>query len=88
MRQILLKLLLVLVQSSTLTVLLGYLIFRSQLVVIPAFLSIVVLMNLRCSVCGTSFQDEKIYKRLKLIKFYDTKIIDSCPVCNNPMYKK
>lgn len=73
-------------QSSTWTVIVGYLVFRSPLVVVPGALSIIILINLKCGICKTSFQDERIYSKAKLMKFYDTKIIDECPVCGSAMF--
>lgn len=80
------KWVLIIAQSSAIMVLLGYLIFKSQWVVVPAFISISLLMSLKCNNCKTSFMDPKIYNHLKLLKFYDTKIIDRCPVCKKAMF--
>ena len=87
-REILVKALLILAQSSPWTILIGYLIFRSQWVVLPAFMAIAVLilMNIRCDFCKTSLTDEKIYKHFRLIKFFDTKFVDDCPVCHHRMF--
>lgn len=86
--KLLAKIAVIVAQSSWLTVLLGYILFRTQWVVLPAAVSIVVLMILRCSSCGTSFQDERIYQRFRLLRFYDSRIINNCPVCHNPMFGK
>lgn len=81
------KLILIIAQASTITILLGYIITRSQWVVAPAFLAISILMNLRCRSCKTSFKSSEIYKYLKLMKFYDTNIIDNCPICHKKMFE-
>ncbi len=77
---------LIVAQASWIVILLGYLVFRSGWVVLPGFVSIAYLMTLRCSRCLTSFQDRRIYDRLRLMKFYDTRIVDDCPVCRKPMF--
>lgn len=74
-------------QASTIIILLGYLIFRSQWVVVPAFVTISILMGLRCMSCKTSFRNPEIYKHLKPLKFYDTEIVDKCPVCHKEMFE-
>jgi hypothetical protein len=84
--RVLARSILVLAQSSTYVVVLGYLIFRSQWVVVPAMISIALLVMLRCSKCGTSFRDPRIYGRFRIWKSYDTKLIDDCPVCHRTMF--
>jgi hypothetical protein len=85
MKRVLIKAVLVVAQSSLITIMLGYILFRTQWVVVPAFAAIAILMFIRCSQCGASFRDERVYSKLKVLKFYDTKIIDDCPVCHRPM---
>jgi hypothetical protein len=77
---------LVVAQASWIVILVGYLVFRSGWVVLPGFVSIAYLMTLRCSQCLTSFQDRRVYERFRLLKFYDTRIVDACPVCHKPMF--
>ena len=79
------KTVLIVAQGSWIITLVGFLIFRSEWVVVPAMLSIGTLMFLRCSQCGTSVADSRINQRLRLMKFYDTSLIDECPVCQKPM---
>jgi hypothetical protein len=82
------KAVLIVAQGSWIVTLIGYLIFRSGWVVAPAMLSIAILIFVRCSRCGTSFQDDRINQKARLIKFYDTSIIDECPVCRKPMFPR
>jgi hypothetical protein len=79
------KIALVGAQSSTITILIGYLLLRSQWVIVPGLMSVAILMMVRCRHCDASFREERIYKHMRLLKFYDTRIIDSCPVCGHPM---
>jgi hypothetical protein len=81
------KSILIIAQASTMIILLGYLITRSQLVVIPAFVTIFLLMRLKCMNCKTSFMSPEVYKHLNPLKFYDTTIIDRCPVCQQAMFE-
>lgn len=82
------KAVLIVAQGSWIVTLIGYLIFRSGWVVAPAMLSIAILILVKCSRCGTSFQDDRINQKARLIKFYDTSIIDECPVCRKPMFPR
>ena len=54
---------LIVAQSSWLTVLGGYILIRSQWVVLPCFIAIVILMTLKCRRCETSFTDDRINQR-------------------------
>ena len=85
-KRLIAKAALVVAQASWITILAGFLIFRSGWVILPGFVSIAFLMTLRCSQCRASFQDRRIYDRFRLMKFYDTRIVDDCPVCHRPMF--
>ena len=77
---------LVIGQATWLIVLGGYLLFRTQLVVLPSFVAIVVLMKMQCRTCSTSFTDERVYRHFKLLRFWTTRIIDRCPACSRKMF--
>lgn len=85
MNRLLLKAVLVVAQSSLITIMLGYVLFRTQWVIVPAFVAIAMLMFSKCSRCGVLFRDKRVYSQLKVLKFYDTEMIDDCPVCHKPM---
>jgi hypothetical protein len=73
-------------QATWLIVLGGYLLFRTQWVVLPSFVAIVLLMMMRCRACSTPFTDERVYRHFKLLRFWSTRIIDRCPVCSRKMF--
>jgi hypothetical protein len=79
---------LVVAQSGWLHVLVGYTIFRSQWVALPGFAAIMILMGTRCGRCRTSFVDDRINQSVKVGRFWDTQIIDQCPVCQQGMFEK
>jgi hypothetical protein len=85
MRRLALKIVVMVAQSSTFTVMLGYIITKSQWVVVPGFVAITILIFGRCASCGTPFQDPRICSKMKLMKFYDTSMVDQCPGCQKPM---
>lgn len=80
------KLVLAAAQASWLMTVGGYLIFRTQWVVLPGFLSIACLMVMRCNACSTPFTDHRIYDRFNLVRFWKTRIVDECPVCSRKMF--
>lgn len=88
LKRLAVKAVLIVAQGSWIVTLIGYLIFRSGWVVAPAMLSIAILIFLKCSQCGTSFQDNRISQKARLLKFYDTTIINECPVCRKPMFPR
>ena len=55
MRRLALKIVVMVAQSSTFTVMLGYIITKSQWVVVPGFVAITILIFGRCASCGTPF---------------------------------
>lgn len=75
-------------QSTWLTVLGGYIVLRSQWVVLPSFIAIIVLMKLKCCRCQTPFADDRIYRSFKLGRFWDTRLVDHCPVCQRAMFEE
>ena len=85
MKRLLAKSALGVVQASSLIVLVGYLVTRSQLVVVPAFIAGAYLLALKCQHCGTSFANGQVNRRLSLLRFWDVSIIDRCPVCQHRM---
>ncbi len=88
MKKILMKVVLLVAQSSFFTIIIGYLVFRSQWIVLPVFLAIATLMTFKCGNCHSSFQNNRVYNKLRLLKFYNTEILDQCPVCRMPMYSQ
>jgi hypothetical protein len=82
------KVILATAQASWLIVLGGYLLLRTQWVVLPSFLSVIALMKSRCSYCLTPFTDERVYQKFKLLRFWDTGIIEECPVCSHEMFER
>jgi hypothetical protein len=82
------KIILATAQASWLIVLGGYLLLRTQWVVLPSFVSVLALMKSRCSSCSTPFTDERVYQKFKLLRFWDTRIIDECPVCSHEMFQR
>jgi len=88
MQRLFIKAALMVVQASFFIVTLGYILLRSQWVVLPGFLAVAILMASKCSRCGTSFKDQRVYSKFKLLKFYNTKLVDDCPVCHHPMADK
>jgi hypothetical protein len=84
-RKITAKIVLATAQASWLIILIGYLLLRSQWVVLPGFATITCLLFMRCRACSTPMSDERIYRHFKLMHFWDTRIIDECPVCSRSM---
>ena len=72
-------------QSTPFTIGLGYLAFRTAWVAAPAMLGMLFLMTIRCRHCRSRFVDDRILQRLSVWKFFDTRILDECPVCSHPM---
>ena len=58
---------------------------RTEWVVLPGVVAIVILTRMRCGTCSTSFGDERLNSRLKLLRFWYTRIIDEYPVCSRKM---
>jgi hypothetical protein len=85
MRDRVIKAALMVAQASFFIIIIGYILLRTQWVVLPGFIAVAILMASKCSRCGTSFKDQRVYSKFKLLKFYDTKIVDDCPVCHRPM---
>jgi hypothetical protein len=85
MRRVLAKSALGVAQASSFVILLGYLVTRSQLVVVPAFIAVAYLLTVKCEHCGTSFTDSRMNQRFRLLRFWDVSIIDCCPVCQHGM---
>jgi hypothetical protein len=73
-------------QATWLIVLGGYILFRTQWVVLPSFVAIVILMRMQCKACSTPFTNERVYRHFKLLRFWDTRIIDRCPICSGKMF--
>jgi hypothetical protein len=88
MSRLVMKMLLVGIQSSTMVVVILYLFTKNQFSILPGVISIVILWKLKCRNCLTSFKDERLYSRLKFLRFYDTDIINDCPVCGKAMHYK
>ena len=81
-----LKSLVVAAQALPIILLVEYSIFRTGFAFPFGFLAIVKLgFFSKCGHCGTSFADSRINQRLHVLKFWDTKLVDRCPVCTHPM---
>ena len=88
MRRLIAKLALIGLQSSAIVILVGYILLRTQWVVVPGLISAIALWGVNCGNCGTSFDDPRLYKRIRLLRFWDTGILDKCPVCGEAMLEK
>ena len=80
------KLVLATLQASWLIILGGYLLFRTQWVVLTGFVAAACSMAMRCRACSTPFTDERIYRHFNLLRFWKTRIVDECPVCSRRMF--
>lgn len=88
LKRLAVKAVLIVAQGSWIVTMIGYLIFRSGWVVAAGLLSIAILIFLKCSQCGTPLGDDRISQKARLLKFYDTSIIDECPVCRKAMFPR
>jgi hypothetical protein len=85
MSRLSLKVLVVATQALPIILLAEYLIFKTWFAFLFGCLSILKLGFSKCAHCETSFRDPRINRRLHVFKFWDTKLVDQCPVCNHPM---
>lgn len=84
-RASLLKAILFVAQASPVLLIFEYIAFRTSFAFVAALLSIGMLIFSRCRHCHTSFQNPRIYEKLHVLKFWDTRIVDQCPICGHSM---
>ncbi len=80
-----LKALLLAAQASPIYLIAEYVLFQSSWLFVIPFASVGVLCFVNCVSCKTPFQDERVSARIRMLKFWDSSVVDKCPVCGNPM---
>ncbi len=79
------KFILIAAQLSPILLVVEYVFFRTVYLFPISAIFIGILIFTKCSNCGTLFEDPRIYSKLKVLMFWNTDIIDNCPVCGMKM---